>query len=69
MISKDFFICGVCKKKIDQDAMKCPTLKKLIHTGCMHSHVHQCRSFHKKFIYWGAAAYKKKKPVIEISLE
>ncbi len=71
MLDKEFFICGVCKKKIGENAMKCPTMKRLIHTGCMKAHVHACKSFHKRFIYWGAAAYKKNKAneTLETSLE
>jgi hypothetical protein len=61
MVSEEFFLCPVCKKKIAEDAMKCPILKKLVHKGCMRIHVHKCGSFHKKFRYWGAAAYKKNK--------
>ena len=61
MVSEEFFICLECKKKIEENAFKCPIAKKLVHKGCMHVHIHKCGSFHKKFTYWGAAAYKKKK--------
>lgn len=59
MVSEEFFICPVCKEKVKENSFKCPIAKKLIHKGCMHVHTHKCKSFHKKFIYWGASAYKK----------
>ncbi len=68
MIDSSFFTCAVCKKSIGENAIRCPTIKRLVHTGCMHAHIRNCQSFHKKFIYWGAAAYTKKTVELEENL-